>query len=153
MEYGTRLHRFVAFIIDFVILIVIWGILSGIGIIDINVSGDSEEANTASSVIQALIAFGYFFLFTAFLGATLGKMAMGLKVVDANGNRAGMGSIAIRELIGRALGAIITVILGAGIGSAVGAAVGIIIVIMILFDERRQGLHDKIAKTFVVKAR
>ncbi len=101
MEYGSRLHRFVAFVIDFVILIVIWGILSGIGIISINVSGDTEEANTASSVIQAAVAFSYFFLFTAFLGATLGKMAMGLKVVDAEGNQAGMGSVAVRELIVR----------------------------------------------------
>ena len=81
-------------------------------------------------------------------------MALGLKVVGRDGNKAGLGAVGIRELIARALGAIITVVVGAGhrrTGRAI--AVGIIIVIMILFDDKRQGLHDKIGGTFVVKAR
>ena len=153
MEYGSRLHRFLAFVIDLIVLAVLAGILSAIGIINLTVGGDAEEVSTADGVIQAIIAFGYFFLLTAIFGATLGKMAMGLKVVDSDGNKAGFGPVAIRELIARALGAMLTVVVGAGIGEAVGFAVGVIIVIMVLFDERRQGLHDKVGKTFVVKAR
>lgn len=153
MEYASRLHRFLAFVIDFIVLIVIGGVLAAIGVITLSVGGDAEEVETIDGVIQAIIAFGYFFLLTALFGATLGKMAMGLRVVDKDGNKAGFGPVAIRELIARALGAMITAVVGAGIGDLVGIAVGLIIIIMILFDERRQGLHDKVGGTFVVKAR
>ena len=150
MEYASRLQRFIAFIIDVIILLVIFGILSGIGVIEFSVS---EEANTTDGLIQAIIVVAYYVILTVAFGATLGKMAMGMKVVDRDGNKAGVGPVLIREVIARALGALLASVVGAGIGEAIGLAVGIIIVIMILFDERRQGLHDKIGGTFVVKAR
>lgn len=150
MEYASRLQRFIAFIIDLIILAVIGGILAAIGIIEFSVS---EEASTTDGLIQAIIVVAYYVILTVAFGATLGKMAMGMKVVDRDGNKAGAGPILIREVIARALGALLASVVGAGIGEAVGIAVAIIIVIMILFDERRQGLHDKIGGTFVVKAR
>ena len=153
MEYASRLHRFLAFVIDVIILIVIWGILDAIGLISTNPFEEGDTVTTADGLIQAAIAFGYYFLLTAAFGATLGKMALGMRVVDRDGNKAGVGPVLIREVIARAIGAIITAVVGAGIGDLVGIAVGIIIIIMILFDERRQGLHDKIGGTFVVKAR
>ena len=141
---------FIAFIIDVIILLVIVGILSGIGVIEFSVS---EEANTTDGLIQAIIVVAYYVILTVAFGATLGKMAMGMKVVDRDGNKAGVGPVLIREVIARALGSLLTVVVGAGIGDLVGLTVAIVIVIMILFDERRQGLHDKIGGTFVVKAR
>ncbi len=150
MEYASRLQRFIAFIIDIIVLAVIVGVLTAIGIVEFSVS---EEASTTDGLIQAIIVVAYYVILTVAFGATLGKMAMGMKVVDRDGNKAGVGPILIREVIARALGALLASVVGAGIGEAVGIAVGIIIVIMILFDERRQGLHDKIGGTFVVKAR
>ncbi|MCY4582455.1 MAG: RDD family protein [Chloroflexi bacterium] len=150
MEYASRLQRFIAFVIDAIVLIVIVGVLSAIGIVEF---AASEEASTTDSLIQAMIVVGYYVILTVAFGATLGKMAMGMKVVDRDGNKAGAGPVLIREIVARALGTLLTVVVGAGIGNLVGAAVGIVIVIMILFDERRQGLHDKIGGTFVVKAR
>ncbi|MCY4447709.1 MAG: RDD family protein [Chloroflexi bacterium] len=150
MEYASRLQRFIAFIIDVIILLVIVGILSGIGVIEFSVS---EEANTTDGLIQAIIVVAYYVVLTVAFGATLGKMAMGMKVVDRDGNKAGVGPVLIREVIARALGSLLTVVVGAGIGDLVGLTVAIVIVIMILFDERRQGLHDKIGGTFVMKAR
>ena len=150
MEYASRLQRFIAFIIDVIILLVIVGILSGIGVIEFSVS---EEANTTDGLIQAIIVVAYYVVLTVAFGATLGKMAMGMKVVGRDGNKAGVGPVLIREVIARALGSLLTVVVGAGIGDLVGLTVAIVIVIMILFDERRQGLHDKIGGTFVVKAR
>ena len=150
MEYASRLQRFIAFIIDVIILAVIVGILTAIGIVEFSVS---EEANTTDGLIQAVIVVAYYVILTVAFGATLGKMAMGMKVVDRDGNKAGVGPILIREVIARALGSLLAAVVGAGIGNTVGLAVVIIIVIMILFDERRQGLHDKIGGTFVVKAR
>ena len=150
MEYASRLQRFIAFIIDVIVLAVIVGILTTIGIVEISVS---EEASTTDGLIQAIIVVAYYVILTVAFGATLGKMAMGMKVVDRDGNKAGAGPVLIREVIARALGALLASVVGAGIGEAVGLAVAIIIVIMILFDERRQGLHDKVGGTFVVKAR
>ena len=66
--------------------------------------------------------------------ATLGKMAMGIKVVNYNGQRLDFTKALLRNL-SKFLSAFIL-----GIGY-----------IMIIFDDRKQGLHDKIADTFVVK--
>lgn len=152
MEFAGRCYRFLAFVIDFLVLLVIMAVLNATGIIDTNPFDDTEEVAAAAGVAQAAVAFGYFFLLTAAFGATLGKMAMGMKVVDRNGNKPGAGPVLVREVTARALGTIITLALGAGIGEFVGLVVSVIIVIMILFDEKRQGLHDRIGGTYVVKA-
>ena len=67
--------------------------------------------------------------------ATLGKMALGLVVVDVDGNR-----ISFLRALGRYFAKILS---------------GIILLIgyiMVGFTERKQGLHDMIASTLVVKA-
>ena len=150
MEYARRFHRFLAFVIDAIVLLVVVAILNGVGLID-TISFDESEVSTIDGVVQAAVAFGYYFVLTAAFGATLGKMALGMRVVDADGNKAGVVPVLVREAIARALGAMITALVGASIGNLVGLAVGVIIIIMILFDEKRQGLHDKVAKTFVVR--
>ena len=66
--------------------------------------------------------------------ATLGKMALGLKVTDLNGNRISFGR-ATGRYFGHYLSALIL-----GIGY-----------LMIAFSEKKQGLHDMIAETLVVK--
>ncbi len=66
--------------------------------------------------------------------ATLGKMAVGVKVTDLNGERIGFG-----KATGRYFGKIISGIL-IGIGF-----------IMVAFSEKKQGLHDMMAGTLVVK--
>ena len=138
--------------IDAIVLIVIVAVLNAIGIIDTGIS-EEAEVSTTDGLIQAVIVVAYYVVLTVAFGGTLGKMALGMRVVDRDGNRAGLGPVLIREVIARALGTILAAILGSFIGGFVGAAVGVIIIIMILFDERRQGLHDKIGGTFVVKAR
>ena len=65
--------------------------------------------------------------------ATLGKMALGIKVTDLNGNRIGFG-----KATGRFFGKILSgIILDIGF-------------IMAGFTEKKQGLHDMIAGTLVV---
>ena len=44
------------------------------------------------------IPFCYYFLLESFLGRTFGKLLLGLKVVDIDGNKPSIGSIAIRSL-------------------------------------------------------
>ena len=66
--------------------------------------------------------------------ATLGKMAMGIKVVDLDGNRITFGAALLRS-----------------VGKIISQSIMWIGFIMAAFTERRQGLHDMIASTLVVK--
>ncbi len=131
MEYAGRLPRFAAFVIDVVIVSGIIVVLNAAGIIDLG------EPSSTDQLLEAVISFGYYIVLTAAFGATLGKMALGMKVVDEGGQKAGFFKVLIRETIGRIVSAII-LLLG---------------FVWILFDGKRQGWHDKISGTFVVKAR
>ncbi|MYF65565.1 MAG: RDD family protein [Chloroflexi bacterium] len=131
MEYAGRLHRFAAFIIDAIVISVVIVVLDALGVIDIG------EPSATDQVLEAVISFGYYILLTAAFGATLGKMALGMRVVDESGQKAGFLKVLVRETIGKIVSAIV-VFLG---------------FIWILFDGNRQGWHDKIGGTFVVEAR
>ena len=130
MEYAGRLHRFLAALVDGIILVVTIFVLGAIGIIDLG------NPSATDQVLEAVISFGYYILLTAAFGATLGKMALGMRVVDENGQKAGFFKVLIRETIGKIVSGVIF-LLG---------------YIWILFDGKRQGWHDKIGGTFVVKA-
>ena len=67
-------------------------------------------------------------------GGTPGKLILGMRIVNEEGNYIGI-PMAILRYIGKLLSG---VILGMGY-------------LMIAFTDKKQGLHDKIAKTFVVK--
>ena len=130
MEYASRLQRFLAFVIDTLALIVIEGVLTVIGVIDL---GDGSGAGIG----VVIVTFGYYILLTAVFGATLGKMALDIRVVDESGRKAGFLKVLIRETIGK----------------FVSAFVFFLGFIWILFDGKHQGWHDKIGGTFVVRAR
>ena len=131
MEYAGRLHRFLAFLVDAIVISIIILVLGAVGVID----PLDNEAGASTQVVEAVIAFGYYILLTAAFGATLGKMALGIKVVDESGQKAGFFKVLIRETIGKVVSGLIF-LLG---------------YIWVLFDGRRQGWHDKIAATFVVR--
>jgi uncharacterized RDD family membrane protein YckC len=87
----------------------------------------------------ALIAAGINWLYEALLTSsskqgTLGKMALGLKVTDKNGNR-----LTFMHATGRHFAKLIN-----GFTMNIGY-------IMVGFTERKQGLHDMIAETYVIK--
>lgn len=84
--------------------------------------------------VSALISLIYLVGFWSWKSQTPGKMAMGLKIIAADGSRMGLGRAILRYL-GYFVSAII---LGLGF-------------IMIAFDSHKQGLHDKIAGTYVIR--
>jgi uncharacterized RDD family membrane protein YckC len=66
--------------------------------------------------------------------ATLGKMALGIRVTDLDGNRIGFG-----KATGRYFAKILSaLILGIGF-------------LMVAFTQRKQGLHDMLAGTLVMR--
>lgn len=89
-------------------------------------------------LLQLIILVGYYVYFAAMESssyqATVGKIALGIQVTDLNGNRVSFG---------RALGRNVAKILS--------SLILLIGYIMAAFTERKQGLHDMIAGTLVVK--
>jgi uncharacterized RDD family membrane protein YckC len=145
LDYAGFWRRFAAIIIDWIILNVLsLGInaVTGLG----NSAADSAtdiEIYTYFFSTNFLMYFGisifatilYYGLFESSpLQATPGKMALSIKVTDMNGNR-----VSIGRAIGRYLGKILSsLILGIGY-------------LMIAFTEKKQGLHDIMAETLVIK--
>jgi len=130
-------RRLVAYLIDSIVLSIVGGIIGGvIGVLA--AVGGSDEALTAvnllANCIGILLSLAYFVVFWATTGQTLGKMVMGIKVVGIDGTPISWGK-AILRYIGYAISGLIL-------------ALGFI---WIAFDSHRQGWHDKIASTVVVR--
>jgi uncharacterized RDD family membrane protein YckC len=122
VEYMGFWIRFGAAIIDFIPIAVISIILPFF-------------AYGGASLLVIFILGLYYWLFTGLTGQTLGKMAVGIKVVNVQGDRPGLGVAALREILGKLISTIVI-------------CIGFI---WIAFDNNKQGWHDKIASTYVVK--
>ncbi len=86
-------------------------------------------------LLSASISVVYYVYFTAFGGQTPGKMALRIKVVRTDSSSLTLGRAFYREVIGKFVSGIIL-----GIGY-----------LMVAFDEKKQGLHDRMADTYVVR--
>ena len=81
------------------------------------------------------ISLGYAVFFTGYCGQTPGKMALRIKVICTDGDPVSYGRAAKREILGKFVSSILL-------------CIGYI---MVAFDAQKQGLHDKIADTYVIK--
>ena len=137
--YGGFWLRVVAYIIDAILLNIASTVISLV------VGGGSllmpdptvDQIDFTGQGIMLVIGWLYFALLeSSERGATVGKMAVGLRVVTDQGQRLSFG-----HATGRYFAKIISaIILGIGF-------------IMVAFTERKRGLHDMIAGTLVVKTR
>jgi uncharacterized RDD family membrane protein YckC len=136
VAYGGFWIRFVAYIIDAIILGIVGAILGAIFGVSM-MSGDVQDYNPALNIVSLVIAWLYFALFeSSARGATPGKMALGLRVVTGDGQR-----LSFLNATGRYFAKII---------SAIILFIGFI---MIAFTDRKRGLHDMMANTLVIKVR
>ena len=131
--------RAVAYLLDSVLLgivQVVLGLLIGvvIGMTGTAVEGD-PAVNTVLWLFGVTISIGYAVFFTGYCGQTPGKMALRIKVIRTDGSPISYGRAALREVPGKFISSILL-----GIGY-----------IMVAFDRHKQGLHDKIADTYVIK--
>ena len=86
------------------------------------------------NIIEAAITVAYFaYMESSKYQATVGKMALGIKVVDAHGMAIPFPKALLRNL-----------------SKYLSDLIFYIGYLMIIFDDRKQGLHDKIADTFVI---
>lgn len=103
-------------------------------------TGDLDPQSGAAiglltSIASIVVGIAYAVFFTGYCGQTPGKMLLRIKVIRTSGAEIGYGRAFLREIPGKFLSSIIL-----GIGY-----------LMVAFDDRKQGLHDRIADTFVVK--
>ena len=142
--YGGFWIRVVAYVIDGILLNIVFGVLglvTGISMIPTRFSDmDSIDALASMGQLQLVslvITWLYFALMeSSARGATVGKMAVGLRVVTDQGLQ-----LSFLHATGRFFAKFIsTIILFIGF-------------IMVAFTDRKRGLHDIIASTLVVKVR
>jgi uncharacterized RDD family membrane protein YckC len=136
-EYGGFWIRFVAHLVDTVVIYIIGFIIGlGIGFI-LAITGYLNATIAISTVTGFLVSWLYSAgLESSDKQATLGKQLLKLKVTDLKGKRISFSKATIRYL--------------AKILSGLVLLIGYI---MIAFTEKKQGLHDIIAKTLVVKTK
>ena len=138
MEYVGAVKRFIAYIVDTVILTIV-AFAAGVAILVSTMENGrrtmgEHEIGQIIMVLYVIIFFIYSVLMeSSSKQGTLGKMIMKIKVVNSSGNK-----LSILNALGRQLGKIVSGLI-VGIGY-----------IMILFTKNKQGLHDKFAKTYVV---
>lgn len=130
MNYAGTGARFLAVLIDGLILFAVGYVL---GLV---LGGQEGENGALLQVLSIIVQIAYLVFYQGSTGQTVGKKVMKIKVVDANGNKPSYLTFFLRDYIGKAISAIIFFI-------------GFF---MILWDKNKQGLHDKIASTYVVKA-
>ena len=136
VTYGGFWIRLVAYIIDAILLSIVFGIVGSVAGYNI-FEPDMESYGAAVNIASLLIGWLYFALLeSSERGATVGKMAMGLRVVTDKGER-----LSFMKATGRYFAKII---------SAIILCIGFI---MIGFTDRKRGLHDMIASTLVIKIR
>jgi uncharacterized RDD family membrane protein YckC len=152
VEYGGFWIRFVAYLIDAVILLIVGSIVqfavlgSALKLPTPQPSQDPAQAFAQlgammgvlglMSLINMAIGCTYETLFVAKMAATPGKMALGLKVIRGDGARVGAGR-AMGRYFAKFLSGIIL-----GIGYIIAG-----------FDAQKRALHDMICDTRVIRSR
>ena len=132
-NYGGFWIRVVAYIIDFIILAVVSGIVDAI--FRVNPTNAGQGAYSVASLLNLVIDIAYFSYMWSQQGGTLGQRVFKLRVVDANtGQRITIGKALLRW-----------------VGLFVSFLVCFVGVIWVAFDGRKQGWADKIAGTLVLQ--
>ena len=142
-QYASGLRRLGAWFIDSLVVGFFVSIIFHVSHHSIGYSFFSDGVNMdffrsgffTYKIAKFTLAMLYFaYMESSKYQATLGKIVLGIKVVDKNDHRLEFPQALLRNL-SKILSAFVL-----GIGY-----------IMIIFDAKKQGLHDKIAETFVVK--
>ena len=149
-RFGGFWLRFLAYVIDRIILYLISLILFLIGLLALKLGGISFGSIvmtgdlplgaglfTAVYVVTTLLTgMIYFTWFHGTVGQTPGKMLFGLRVIQISGEKMTFGVAFLRW-----------------VGYLVSGLVFLLGFIWIAFDGRKQGWHDKIAATLVIRMR
>ncbi len=134
-RYAGFWIRVAATFIDVILLIIVYFIIGALisGLLGVILGDESNIIGVFTYLFAILLDIGYFVVYQQKYGQTIGKKALKIKVVTLEGKTPTMFAFFLREIIGKNLSAVILYI-------------GYL---MILWDAKKQGLHDKIANTYV----
>jgi len=139
MEYISVGRRAGAIVLDAIVLLIAYFVI-------VVVTGDTSTASNAggfsieasggglSTILVVLFSFGYFIVLEATIGATLGKLAVGIRVRMADGAPLTWGASVVRNLL-RIIDGLFFYLVGA---------------ILVWNSDRRQRLGDRVADSVVV---
>jgi len=127
--------RFVAWLIDFIIVSVILTsiIFAYYGTMYYEFEGEGFWVENSQFLPTSIIFFAYWMILEYKTGQTIGKKILNLKVIDISGNKASLKGIAISSF-GKSFLLPLDMILG-----------------LILTNEKRQRVFNKLGDTLVVK--
>ncbi len=140
--------RMGALFIDVLVLVaisaaitIVWDAASGVGVMGAGAEqleltgGDFWTLRTGiQSLVIFLIFVAYVILFWRWKGQTPGKMALRLKIIRADGSDLGWSDVILRFL-----------------SYIISSLIFLIGFIWAFFDDYNQGIHDKLANTFVIR--
>jgi len=138
LYYADFWVRFLAFWIDYIVFTLIGVIAGAIGgaFLGREVMRDAPLASFIFIGILATLGnIVYLIERITFWGQTYGKKLLKIRIIDNSGYIPTFGKVFLREVIGKFVS---TIILFMGF-------------ILICFDQKNRGLHDRIASTFVIK--
>jgi len=128
--------RLVAAMIDGVLVLILQAILGGMLFLAGAFNGSANEIlGLLVQLFTYLLSFVYYIFFVGYCGQTPGKMAVRIKIIRCDGSPLTYPRAAFREVPAKFISGIIF-----GIGY-----------LMVAFDEQKQGLHDRMADTYVIK--
>ena len=128
--------RLVAAILDGFVVLLLQGVLGGLLYLAGMLNGSADDGlGLLVQIFSYLLSCVYYIFLTGYCGQTLGKMAVRVKVIRCDGSPLSYPRAAFREIPAKFISGIVF-----GIGY-----------LMIAFDEQKQGLHDRMTDTFVIK--
>ncbi len=86
-------------------------------------------------IVAYILGVLYYVLLTTMRGQTLGKMALGIQVIDRRGNIPSLGTVLLREIVGKFLSGLVLYLGYVWAG----------------WDREKRGWHDHIASTYVIR--
>ena len=145
---SSLLARGIAAVIDLAIVLTVLAICLGVGALVMGVVPSSGLTDLArlrplievlalpSYLLLLILTAGYFVLFHGSVGQTIGKMMVGARVVDTEGNPLGYARAFLRY-----------------VGWLFSASFFLLGFVWAVFDFNKQGWHDKLAHSCVVRSR
>jgi len=135
VSYGGFWLRVIASIIDGILIQIVVFVGAFFVVMLVMGEGTEESLQIIANLVGLVISWLYYTLLeSSNWQATIGKKALGLKVTDLQGQQIGFGRANARYW-----------------SKILSALILMIGFLMVAFTEKKQGLHDMIASTLVVK--
>lgn len=155
LNLAEPVNRIGARVIDgivwIVLLLVVAYLVTGTSGIGLRAEGVSYTAHLIATVIGTALVAAYEVLMVLTRQATLGKVALGLKVARQDGSAPGRNEALLR-VVPFALPQLLAALAG-GLGwlfVVLSVLIGVASVVLLFIDPRRQAVWDKLARTVVV---